>query len=267
MSQPDPIPLPPANTPEPPEPSPPEEPTPMLDVHPAHHAATTWRDFFIHIATIVLGLLIAVSLEQTVEYFHHQHQLHDVRQGILADASLYLHDVDELRLVNRQRIEDLNTRVQQLQAALSHHQQLGSPIYRPVPPTNTIRLGNFSAAKASGLVQLLSEDEINIVSDAEVGVSKSEALKELAQEATRKRAAFEQRFQMSYPEGAFDFAAATPVQLNEYLGLLIEERVRRVEYLAYLDEMHGGATAFLKGQRDIQKIRHAEEDSLSPSPH
>src|ERR1700730_10390976 len=73
MSQPDPIPLPPANTPEPPEPSPPEEPAPMLDVHPAHHAATTWRDFFIHIATIVLGLLIAISLEQTVEYFHHRH--------------------------------------------------------------------------------------------------------------------------------------------------------------------------------------------------
>jgi hypothetical protein len=79
-----------------------EEPAPMLDVHPAHHAASTWRDFFIHIATIVIGLLIAVGLEQTVEYFHHRHQLHDVRRGILADASLYLHDVDELRLVIRQ---------------------------------------------------------------------------------------------------------------------------------------------------------------------
>jgi hypothetical protein len=45
----------------------------MLDVHPPHHAATTWRDFFIHIATIVLGLIIAVGLEQTVEYFHHRH--------------------------------------------------------------------------------------------------------------------------------------------------------------------------------------------------
>ena len=43
----------------------------MLDVHPAHHAATTWRDFSIHIATIVLGLLIAVALEQTVEAVRH----------------------------------------------------------------------------------------------------------------------------------------------------------------------------------------------------
>ena len=39
----------------------------MLDVHPAHHAASTWRDFFIHIITIVIGLLIAIGLEQTVE--------------------------------------------------------------------------------------------------------------------------------------------------------------------------------------------------------
>jgi hypothetical protein len=52
----------------------PQEPAPMLDVHPAHHAAQTWRDFFIHIATIVLGLIIAVSLEQTVEAIHHHHQ-------------------------------------------------------------------------------------------------------------------------------------------------------------------------------------------------
>lgn len=52
----------------------------MLDVHPAHHAATTWRDFFIHIATIVLGLLIAVGLEQTVEYFHHRHQIAETRE-------------------------------------------------------------------------------------------------------------------------------------------------------------------------------------------
>ncbi len=36
----------------------------MLDVHPPRHAANTWRDFFI--ATVVLGLCIAVGLEQTV---------------------------------------------------------------------------------------------------------------------------------------------------------------------------------------------------------
>ena len=54
----------------------------MLDVHPPHHAATTWRDFFIHIATIVVGLLIAIGLEQTVEWVHHRHQISETREAL-----------------------------------------------------------------------------------------------------------------------------------------------------------------------------------------
>jgi len=53
----------------------------MLDVHAPHHAATTWRDFFIHIATICIGLLIAIGLEQSVEWLHHRHQ----REQFIAD--------------------------------------------------------------------------------------------------------------------------------------------------------------------------------------
>jgi hypothetical protein len=51
----------------------------MLDVHPPHGPTHTWKDFFIHIATIVVGLLIAVGLEQTVESIHHRHQLAELR--------------------------------------------------------------------------------------------------------------------------------------------------------------------------------------------
>ena len=54
----------------------------MIDIHDAHHAASTWREFFIHIATIVLGLLIAVSLEQTVEYLHHRREAREARKNI-----------------------------------------------------------------------------------------------------------------------------------------------------------------------------------------
>jgi hypothetical protein len=58
----------------------------MLDVHPPHEAAHTWKDFFIHIATIVVGLIIAVGLEQTVEFFHHRHQIHVARERIWEEA-------------------------------------------------------------------------------------------------------------------------------------------------------------------------------------
>ena len=59
-----------------------EESTPMLDVHPAHHAASTWKEFFIHIATIVMGLLIAVGLEQMVEHLHQARELAETRQAL-----------------------------------------------------------------------------------------------------------------------------------------------------------------------------------------
>jgi hypothetical protein len=73
----------------------------MLDVHPAHHAATTWRDFFIHIATIVLGLLIAVALEQTVEFIHHRHQRHQLQEDLHDEAEQNLEVIDrDLKMQN-----------------------------------------------------------------------------------------------------------------------------------------------------------------------
>jgi hypothetical protein len=52
----------------------------MLDVHPPHVPTHTWRDFLIHIATIVIGLLIAIGLEQTVEYIHHRREVAETRK-------------------------------------------------------------------------------------------------------------------------------------------------------------------------------------------
>jgi len=54
----------------------------MIDIHDAHNAAHTWTDFFIHIATIVLGLFIAVGLEQIVEHIHHHYQAEQARADL-----------------------------------------------------------------------------------------------------------------------------------------------------------------------------------------
>jgi hypothetical protein len=59
-----------------------ESQNPMLDVHAPHGTVHSWKDFFIHIATIVIGLLIAVALEQTVEFFHHRHEVAETRVAL-----------------------------------------------------------------------------------------------------------------------------------------------------------------------------------------
>jgi hypothetical protein len=247
--------------------TPPSESTPMLDVHPAHHAASSWREFFVHIATIVLGLLIAVGLEQTVEYIHDRHQTRELRAGIITDAQIYLQDVDQLRHATRQTVEDLSTRILQVRRAGAAHQPLGPVSYRPDLPTNTIRLAYSSAAKASGRLHLLPEEEINTLAEAEVGIVKSEMLKERVLEAKRRRLDFEHLFQSGDSPAPNDFSAILPTQLAEYLSLLVAERDRCTEFLDYLDLMHNGSTAYLQGERDIQKVRGAEIKRPAPTAH
>jgi hypothetical protein len=64
----------------------PEISAPMLEVHAPHATVHTWRDFFIHIATITIGLLIAIALEQCVESLHHVHQRHQLQHDLLEEA-------------------------------------------------------------------------------------------------------------------------------------------------------------------------------------
>ncbi|MGC2620068.1 MAG: hypothetical protein WA414_13575, partial [Acidobacteriaceae bacterium] len=71
-----------------------KEHDPMLDIHPAHHAATTWRDFLVHIATIVLGLLIAIGLEQSVELLHHRNQRLQLQEDLRNEAVQNLQVID-----------------------------------------------------------------------------------------------------------------------------------------------------------------------------
>jgi hypothetical protein len=54
----------------------------VLDVHPPHEPLYSWRDFFIHLATITIGLLIALSLEGCVEWQHRRHLVHEAETSL-----------------------------------------------------------------------------------------------------------------------------------------------------------------------------------------
>jgi hypothetical protein len=72
----------------------------MLDVHAPHETVHTWKDFLVHIAAIIIGLLIAVGLEQTVEFFHHRHQRlqleEQIREVLSDDTELVAADTTKL---------------------------------------------------------------------------------------------------------------------------------------------------------------------------
>ena len=58
-----------------------------MDVHAPHQPLHTWKDFWIHLGTITIGLLIAISLEQSVEGLHHLHQRHQLEEDLRAEAA------------------------------------------------------------------------------------------------------------------------------------------------------------------------------------
>lgn len=53
----------------------------MHEIHPAH-STTSMRDIFIHIGIITIGLLMALGIDQGVEYFHHRHQVAETREAL-----------------------------------------------------------------------------------------------------------------------------------------------------------------------------------------
>ena len=134
----------------------------MLDVHPPEHAAHSWRDFFIHIATIVIGLLIAIGLEQTVEFVHHREQ----RARLLED--LRLEAEGRIRTIaNNNRVHSADQRwYRDTLHALLAAQPVAESVTFVIPaqprsgedPKPEIAV--WDAAKASGVVSVLSRDEI-----------------------------------------------------------------------------------------------------------
>jgi len=57
-----------------------------MDVHPPHGGIHSWKDFWIHLGTITVGLLIAISLEQSVEWMHRIHERHVLQQDLREEA-------------------------------------------------------------------------------------------------------------------------------------------------------------------------------------
>ena len=106
----------------------------MLDVHPPHEAAHSWKDFFIHIATIVVGLCIAIGLEQTVESFHHHREVHQMESDLR-------HEDHENQAVIERNLPAIDQGIASADAAIA---MLQTPASReglsPIPPTPQINL-------------------------------------------------------------------------------------------------------------------------------
>jgi hypothetical protein len=140
-------------------------------VHPPHHGTAGWRGFLGNVATIVVGLIIAVALEQTVEFFHHEHLRAQLEEG--------MHEVFQ---GNRRTISEDLTKLNGFRSYLVDQQAALIEIRQGKTPRNAPRaddrrfagflqipgMGPFEASKANGTVALLDLDRLRIYSRIEL---------------------------------------------------------------------------------------------------
>lgn len=133
----------------------------MLEVHAPHQNVHSWKDFFIHIATIAVGLLLAIGLEQTVEYVHHRHQLREARVELLLEVDgnreVLRKNMDSIRTLQAQLDRDM-TEIRQYQSsktAINGKLNYSHNIFRP-------RDAAWLAVKENGILGLMPYEEIEV---------------------------------------------------------------------------------------------------------
>jgi hypothetical protein len=67
----------------------------MLDVHAPEHGINGYRDFFLHLFTITIGLLIALGLEAGVEAVHHRHEREEAEMLIRREIQNNLNTLNQ----------------------------------------------------------------------------------------------------------------------------------------------------------------------------
>ena len=234
----------------------------MLDVHPPHESVHTWRDFFIHIATIVIGLLIAVGLEQTVEYLHHRHQRMELIESLKVDTAICEEDGRNTAEARQKKSVWLLDRETRINDALWS----GSPVTDlPDPPvgrkTEVLSYTHFQAGKASGLLQLLSTEDMDAFSDVNFDVQLANKAEDAYVQAVSRRRGFEAALR-DRTFKRLDLTRATPADLREYLRLLEAERDAAIGDRFSSDVAEGAAAAVLRGERGIRKLQQAENEAV-----
>lgn len=128
-----------------------------MEIHkpkPAH----SWREFAVELGTIVLGILIALGLEQVAERFKEQRVAHEAREAVRLEAEKSLGLV-KLRQSNAdclsRRFGEIDTILNkaQLHRAFERPRWIGRPRLMPLPESS------WNAASQAGRVALFSPEE------------------------------------------------------------------------------------------------------------
>jgi hypothetical protein len=243
---------------------PPQEESPLLDVHTIHAPVRAWRDFFIHIATIVVGLCIAVGIQQTVEFVQHRHQLAELRQALRLERENNYKILTENTTSWRWGTAELQNNLLVFQYLLQHpgipQEQLPGVLLWATSPFEFVSAA-WDAAHQSGLVGLLSREEI------EANSFLYSILKKLNDIQLKSALAVEdaERYDLvdADPSHLSPAEIATEIQLTQ--AALAADYLRGISLL----DLEGAFPDFpaTLTSKELRQMRHAPQQPASAPPN
>jgi hypothetical protein len=238
-----------------------------MDVHPPHGGIHSWKDFWIHLGTITIGLLIAIGLEQSVEWMHRLHERHVLQDELRAEGEENVRatrvDMDRL-LLWRSGMVARRKDVQQMIAS-------GGKLklsFRVIPPRGAIALpseSTWDSAKASGKVALLSDYQSDVYTflylENELLKTQLESIFALSSEKLVFERGFDPKFAEAGVDGMPDLGSMSVEQLKDYSEILDKNITQVDSMIAFLQFYDAVNRAVLDGaQSQEEVIRRVDEE-------
>ena len=244
----------------------------MLEVH-VPHATHTWKDFCVHIATISVGLLIAIGLEQTVEAIHRHNELHRLQQDLHGEA-VANQSVGEMNLAIIDRdmawLLELRSRTDALRTGADRKSFVypARPLNYPGVPHGRDRYRPLNAvwntARETALVDLLPRNEAQLYSgfygNVDAYVNDFEALTSDWDKLT----AFEFQFSDANLPPRPDVQRMSAAQLDQYAALIDEVfmNAQTVKRRLQIEMAYNETIIDLRTPPDISQYLESHPDPL-----
>lgn len=226
-----------------------------MDIHkpkPVH----SWREFLTEIGIVVLGIVIALLAEQTVEAIHRSREASSLRGELREESRQILNDARRCEAESAYEQAWLDHRIEQVRAAVWRRQRIAPREPNAMPSCASPDIPIWRSAKSAGKSGLLSKGEVNAYAEVEYVQTHLDQRRERRAEAFGSVQSFNR--QLPVVDGKPDYSVLSRDELKAYLALLTHAASALEDYASWLRILRGAELAVTAGKIDLEEIYASE---------